>query len=223
MAGADMMSGGGGNDTYTVDTAHDIVTETANNGTDTVRSSVSYTLAANVENLVQLGASNLNGAGNALTNQLIGNTGNNRLDGKAGADTLSGREGIDTLIGGDGNDTLIGGAGADKLYGGTGADTFVFRVRTESSLSTRDMIYDFSRVGGDRIDLSTIDARSTTVGNQAFTFIGTAEFDSKAGELRYLKKDGNTYIHGDVNGDSTIDFSIRLDAAIDMRAADFIL
>lgn len=204
-----------------VDIAYDIVAEGANEGTDTVRSSVSYTLAVNEENLVQLGTNNLNGAGNALANQLIGNTGNNRLNGKAGADTLSGLDGIDTLIGGDGNDILIGGAGADKLYGGTGADTF--GAITESSLSTRDMVYDFSRVGGDRIDLSSIDARTTTAGNQAFTFIGTAEFGNKAGELRYLKKDGNTYIHGDVNGDSTIDFSIRLDAAIDMRATDFIL
>lgn len=45
----------------------------------------------------------------------------------------------------------------------------------------------------------------------------------KAGELRYLKKDGDTYLHADVNGDGGIDFSVRLDAAIDMRSTDFIL
>lgn len=212
--GNDRMRGGAGDDTYIVDKAGDIVTEAANEGTDAVRSFVSYTLAANVENLVQLGASNLNGAGNALANQLTGNTGNNRLDGKAGADTLTG---------GAGNDALIGGSGADKLYGGSGADAFVFQALSDSNVSTRDMIYDFSRVGGDKIDLSAIDARTTASGNQAFTFIGSDLFSQTAGELRYSKISGDTYIYGDVNGDGGIDFSIRLDAAINMLATDFIL
>ncbi|MGQ3213028.1 MAG: calcium-binding protein [Shinella sp.] len=212
--GADTMYGDAGNDTFIVDNAGDKVVEDANDGSDLVKSSISHTLAANVENLTLIGELSASAAGNSATNVLTGNPGNNRLDGKAGNDTLSGASG---------NDKLIGGAGADKLYGGAGADTFVFQAPSDSSLSARDMIYDFSRVGGDKIDLSLIDARTATSGNQAFTFIGSDLFSKSAGELRYSKISGDTYIYGDVNGDGGIDFSIRLDAAINMLTTDFIL
>jgi RTX calcium-binding nonapeptide repeat (4 copies) len=50
-AGIDAMAGGADNDTYFVDNSGDVVTENANEGIDTVQSSVDYTLSANVENL----------------------------------------------------------------------------------------------------------------------------------------------------------------------------
>ena len=51
-AGADTLTGGAGDDTYVVDNAGDVVTEAASEGAaDTVQSSISYTLTANVENL----------------------------------------------------------------------------------------------------------------------------------------------------------------------------
>ena len=49
------MVGGAGNDTYVVDATGDVVTEQADEGTDTIQSSVSYTLGANVENLTLTG------------------------------------------------------------------------------------------------------------------------------------------------------------------------
>jgi Ca2+-binding RTX toxin-like protein len=55
------MAGGLGNDTYIVDDAADAVTEVAGQGTDSVRASVSYTLAANVEALVLTGVASING------------------------------------------------------------------------------------------------------------------------------------------------------------------
>jgi serralysin len=81
-------------------------------------------------------------------------------------------------------------------------------------LASRDTIYDFSQSQRDKIDLSILDARITATGNQAFTFIGTERFSDKGGELRYFKKDGETFIYGDLNGDTAIDFSIRLRACL---------
>lgn len=98
-AGTDTMSGGTGDDTFVVDNAGDIVMENASEGNDTVLSSITYTLGANVENLALTGTANISGTGNALDNIIIGNSGNNALSGGAGSDTY--------LFGtGAGNDTI---------------------------------------------------------------------------------------------------------------------
>jgi Ca2+-binding RTX toxin-like protein len=124
--GADRMAGGLGNDSYYVDNTGDVVSEAANAGTDVVRSSVSYTLGANLENLILTGTAAINGTGNALNNILIGNAGANTLTGGAGNDNLNGAAGEDQLYGGDGNDLIRGGTQNDYLYGGNGHDTFTF-------------------------------------------------------------------------------------------------
>lgn len=89
-AGADTLTGGAGDDTYIVDSVDDRTIEAFNAGIDTVRASVTYTLATNVENLTQTGTDNIDGTGNALNNIILGNTGINRLYGLAGNDTLRG-------------------------------------------------------------------------------------------------------------------------------------
>ncbi|OBQ30684.1 MAG: hypothetical protein AN487_24160, partial [Anabaena sp. CRKS33] len=95
-----------GNDSYYVDNTADIITESVNQGTDSVFSTAAtYTLSANVENLTLQGTAAINGTGNTLNNSIIGNTGNNVLNGGTGNDTLNGDLGNDTLIGGTGNDS----------------------------------------------------------------------------------------------------------------------
>ncbi len=120
-SGANALTGGAGNDTYVVSTG-DSVVETANNGTDTVLSDVSWTLGSNVENLTLTGSANINGTGSSAKNVLIGNSGNNTLDGGSGDDTAEGGAGNDILFGGSGNDGLNGGEGVDTLNGGSGDD-----------------------------------------------------------------------------------------------------
>ena len=85
------MSGGLGNDTYVVDNTGDVVTENANEGTDTVQAGVTYTLATNVENLTLTGTGSINGTGNALDNVITGNSGND--DWPRRNDTLGGGAG----------------------------------------------------------------------------------------------------------------------------------
>ena len=106
-AGVDILVGLDGNDTYLVDNIDDLVVESANNGIDTVQSTITYTLAANVENLTLNGAAAINGTGNTLDNLLLGNSANNTLTGGAGNDTLDGGAGNDTMVGGTGNDTYV--------------------------------------------------------------------------------------------------------------------
>ncbi|MEP0888449.1 calcium-binding protein [Leptolyngbya sp. PL-A3] len=107
-AGNDTLRGGGGDDTYIIVDLNDLIEEVANQGTDTVNSRVTFTLGANLENLVlELNAGNINGNGNNLNNTILGN------------------EGINVLGGGDGDDFLNGGAGQDVFTGGSGNDTFI--------------------------------------------------------------------------------------------------
>lgn len=105
-AGADTMTGGLGDDTYILDNVGDVVTENSDEGTDTVQTSTTYTLGANLENLTLTGIANINGTGNALDNIILGNDGNNVLDGLAGADTLTGGLGNDTYVVDDLGDTI---------------------------------------------------------------------------------------------------------------------
>ena len=113
--GADTLIGGAGNDIYVVDVATDVVTELAGEGTDTVQSSVTWTLGESVENMTMIGTAAINGTGNALNNHLIGNTANNTLTGGAGNDTLNGGSGNDTLIGGTGNDLYFVDVATDAV------------------------------------------------------------------------------------------------------------
>ena len=84
-----MMVGAAGNDTYVVDNAGDVVSETSTLSTeiDTVQSGVGYTLGANLENLTLTGGAVINGRGNALSNTLTGNSANNTLTGDAVGET----------------------------------------------------------------------------------------------------------------------------------------
>ena len=112
--GADALVGGPGNDVYLVDNAMDRVTEHFGEGVDTVMSSITYVLPANVDNLTLIGSASIDATGNGLDNTITGNAGNNTLFGDLGADTLIGGAGNDTYIIGD-VDTIVDSAGIDAV------------------------------------------------------------------------------------------------------------
>jgi hypothetical protein len=134
----------------------------------------------------------------------------------------------DVLTGGSGNDTFYGGGLSDTLTGGAGNDTFAYTSTSNSILGYSDVINDFTL--GDLIGLSAIDANSTTVGDDAFNFIGTAAFTgsgaASAGELRFQNIIATTWqVQGDTNGDGTADLviSVNVTDADPITAADFVL
>ncbi|MFN9555787.1 MAG: LamG-like jellyroll fold domain-containing protein, partial [Dolichospermum sp.] len=124
-AGTDTLIGGLGDDIYIVDSTTDIITEQANEGTDTIQSSVTLTIATNLENLTLTGTAAINGTGNAGNNLITGNDVNNSLNGAAGNDTLNGGAGTDTLIGGLGDDIYIVDTATDTIteQANAGTDT----------------------------------------------------------------------------------------------------
>ncbi len=147
--GLNTLSGGAGNDLYVLYMASNLLSENLNEGIDTVRSTLSYTLGNHLENLELMGEGDGFAIGNGLANQLTGNAGNNLLDGGDGSDTASyanagvgvtvslltsgaqdtGGAGTDTLAnienltGSAYADILTGDAKNNALAGGLGADT----------------------------------------------------------------------------------------------------
>lgn len=206
--GADFMDGSTGDDTYIVDHIGDVVADIdysavddrpINAGIDTVISSVSYSLPfgavtyqgeshlSAVENLVLVGAENINGTGNELGNILIGNDGANILTAGAGKDKAV--------------DVLNGGLGADTLYGGKSAgDIFVF----DSILGAGnvDRLADFKN---DKIVLDVDIFTSLQVGalpSDQFVYIkkGAVAAVDANDHILYSKAAGTLYYDADGNG-----------------------
>ncbi|BDT69064.1 hypothetical protein os1_32520 [Comamonadaceae bacterium OS-1] len=102
--GGDFLYGGSGIDAYYVDDSGAVVIEQAGDGSDTVFASISYSLTDNVEKLVLIGDTAIDGTGNTLDNNLLGNSAANTLTGDAGDDWLDGAAGADAMLGGVGDD-----------------------------------------------------------------------------------------------------------------------
>ncbi|MGI9212831.1 MAG: calcium-binding protein, partial [Methylococcaceae bacterium] len=185
---------------YIVDNSRDVVTELSGrtSGKDTVKSSVTYTLTPNVENLTLTGLADINGTGSDDANLIQGNDGNNLLDGKNGNDTLHG---------GEGDDTLLGGGGVDVLTGGDGSDTY--RVS-----STEDKIVETARDGDQDVVESTV---SYSLGDniEVLTLIGASALEGTGNGLDNVLegsevanslygREGNDTLMG-YEGDDTLD------------------
>jgi Ca2+-binding RTX toxin-like protein len=171
--GADVMLGGDGGDTYLIDNAGDRISESANQGVDSVLSSVGYTLANNVEMLTLLGTRAIDGIGNAAANTITGNAAANLIDGKAGADTMIGGKGDDTYVVESINDRVTELSGS-----GSGTDT----VKASASYTLGANVEALVLTGSGKINGTGNADANTITGNAAANLIdGQAGADTMIG------------------------------------------
>jgi Ca2+-binding RTX toxin-like protein len=198
-AGADTMIGAAGDDWYAVDNSQDKVTETSTGGSDTVVSSVSFTLPSYVEFLYLLNGA-VNGTGNASANSIYGNGAANKIDGAAGNDKLFGGAGDDNLVGGAGNDSLYGGGGANTLDASAGNDIALYG-------GGLDMIFGFDGNATGGQDKLSLDAY--------FDELGVAGTD-RAERLHLSRNGGTVDVWLDHDGDGSTDFQIAAIHTVDV-------
>jgi Ca2+-binding RTX toxin-like protein len=203
--GADFMKGGLSNDIYVVDNAGDTVSEAGGSGVDTVRSSITFSLAnaaraiGAVENLALSGNASIGGTGNTLNNVISGNAGNNALSGGSGNDVLRGF---------GGSDTLTGGVGIDTLSGGAQSDFFVFNAPL--SIANRDVITDFANVAGNndtfRLENAVMPGLGAAGGLAAAKFFAGAAAHDADDRIVYNQATGNLFYdsNGNAAGGSTL-------------------
>lgn len=185
--GADILRGNSGNDTYIVDNAADQVSEAASEGTDTVLSSVTYTISdSDVENLTLTGTSAVDGTGNSSDNVLTGNSAANSLSGGSGLDSLYGGAGNDALTSGKGSDTLVGGVGNDYLNGQDDADVYVFQ-RGDGNDTLEDIVAVTTTASA---DISAAQALGVSASGTVNTWVGGYRWQTSTNSLLKLADGG---------------------------------
>ncbi len=202
--GVDSMTGGAGGDLYFVDQDLDLTIEVSGEGTDTVSSLISWTLAEFVENLVLTGTSGLSGTGNGDANTLTGTSGANLLSGLGGTDILNGGDGHDTLNGGGGNDSMTGGSGNDTYQlssaddimveaGDAGTDT----VLAGFSFTLATNFENLTLTGPDNTDGTGNAVANVIIGNA-----GTNALNGDGGNDTLLGGDGDDALNGGTGDDA---------------------
>lgn len=170
------------------------------------------------------------GENGRVTGAVWGQQGNDLLVGGRFTDILGGGNGNDTLTGGAGNDVLTGAGWGDVISGGSGEDVFRYALASDA---TADRIVASGGVaafegagvaGGDRVDVSAIDADTAAAGEQHFSF-GTTR---GVGDLWAVDVGDVTHIRGNTTGGGGPEFDLAIHdgagvTASDYAAIDFIL
>ncbi len=128
------------------------------------------------------------------------------------------------LVGTAGPDVFLLGGGIDTVLGKGGIDSFLFRPSALGDGATNaTVLNDFSASGGERLDLSAIDAiAGGGTANDAFVFIGTAAFTGP-GQIRWQDNGATRTVFGNVDANTTPELTIILSAAGPVEASWFVL
>ncbi|MFJ2715170.1 type I secretion C-terminal target domain-containing protein [Pseudomonas sp. NPDC087346] len=186
--------------------------------------SLTLTSASAISGVLTLdytGTGLVNGAGEGVryNHVMIGTAAVDIVNGNASsvAQALFGREGNDTVIGGSGSDLIVGGGGNDTLTGGAGADAFSW-IAGESSI---DLVTDFTKTQGDRIDLKGILAGSGFTADQFSGFLQLTQSGNNAVLKVDVAGEGNfatpTQVITLTNGWTTGGLSDGLPSLLDQR------
>lgn len=191
--GDDMLYGGTGNDVYVVDSTRDKVKEYADEGTDTVRSSVNWKLGANLENLVLTGTAK----------KATGNDGDNVISGNSGKNVINGKEGSDTLTGGGGKDVFV----FDTGLGRSNVDTITDFSHKDDTFNIDNAVFKGLKLGAlSKDDFAIITSANSSKGVDA------------SDRILYDKADGDIYFDRDGSGTrydrvlfASVDDGVKLD------------
>ncbi len=220
----DEVYGGNGNDRFLLETFHSVYFGGAGNDTFTsVGWQNAYAGGTGIDTISYIPRSSESTATGGVTVDLragLVQTGAFRQERLASIENVVGSHRGDAIFGSGVANRITGANGFDELTGRAGADTFVYSNKFHAPVSSNfaEVITDFSRAQGDRIDLHGMDANLNAAGNQDFKFITTG-FTGRAGQVRF---DGD-FVIGDLNGDRIGDFRIFMNNLNAMQASDFVL
>lgn len=218
-SGNDTMIGNAGNDTYYVRNNGDVVTEAANQGTDTVYSYLtSHTLSSNVENgrIMNTGTTSLYGTN--FANKLTGNTGTNYLRGYAGNDTIDGGAGSDTMVGDDGNDLYYVREASDvvtETNAATGGTDTVHSYLAHTSTQTYTLESNIEN--GRIVTTAASNMKGNTLNNFLYAGTGNNVIDGSSGT------DSLSYYYGNNGSGVTVNLSTTAAQATVGSGTDILL
>ena len=207
--GADQMFGGVGDDIYFVDQLGDSVTELLGEGTDTIRSTINYTLAPNnnVENLTLLTGTAKSAKGNELNNSIVGNAIDNILIGNGGNDSLNGGAGADAMTGGTGNDIYVVDNAGDTVVENDGEGTDTVQTALSSGYTLGAFVENLTLTGNAAINGSGNNLNNVLIGNNSVNklegFGGNDTLDGREGVDNMIGGTGDDIYVVDNIGDIT--------------------
>ncbi|MFN0194174.1 MAG: calcium-binding protein [Aestuariivirga sp.] len=210
--GIDVMYGGAGADIYWVDNLNDTTIENVGEGSDTVRATLDWTLAANVDKLYILGSATI-ANGNDLSNFIYGNANANQINGGLGADRMFGGAGSDFYYADSAGDLIF------ETIAGAGGGLFDHVFSSVNHTLSNNVEF-LTLTGGGNINGTGNSLGNTISGNSGNNFIdGKAGIDTLGGNGGSDQFLFTTTLNASTNVDFISDFDpandfLRLDDAI---------